>query len=75
MLSGLFQRAIMESGSLFNPYWMWQTREDAVRLSTFMAEKFDCSDLTAPGQLQCLQALDPEVRHYVPSTYHIFMSI
>ena len=58
----------MESGSRFNPYWMWQTREDAVRLSTFMAEKFNCSDLTAPGQLQCLQALDPEVRHTVPPT-------
>jgi len=55
---GLFHRVIMESGSLFNPYWMWQTRHDATGLSTFMSSMFNCTDLSPYGQLDCLQNLD-----------------
>jgi len=51
----------MESGTLFNPYWMWKTEEDAVRLSTYMSQRFNCTDLTPYGQLECLQALPKEV--------------
>ena len=59
--SGLFHRAILQSGSLFNPYWEWQTEEDAVGLSTFMSTRFNCTDLTPYGQLECLQNLDKEI--------------
>ena len=51
----------MQSGTLFNPYWLWQTEEDAVLLSTFMSTMFNCTDLTPHGQLDCLRATDREV--------------
>ena len=57
---GLFQRVIMQSGTLFNPYWEWRTQEDAVGLSTFMSTMFNCTDLSPYGQLDCLQSLDRE---------------
>ena len=59
--AGLFHRAILQSGSLFNPYWEWQTEEDAVGLSTFMSTMFNCTDLTPYGQLECLQKLERDV--------------
>jgi len=58
---GLFHRAILQSGSLFNPFWQWHTEEDAVGLSTFLSTAFNCTDLTPYGQLECLQNLDRDV--------------
>lgn len=59
--SGLFHKAILQSGTLFNPYWEWQTEEDAVGLSTFMSSGLNCTDLTPYGQLECLQNMDRDV--------------
>ena len=58
---GLFSRAIMQSGTLFNPYWLWQTQDDAVLLSGFMSTMFNCTDMTPYGQLDCLRTLDREL--------------
>merc|ERR1711970_789865 len=55
---GLFHRAILQSGTLFNPYWQWRTEEDAVGLNTYMSSVFNCTDLSPYGQLECLQGLD-----------------
>merc|ERR1712002_824393 len=60
-MGGLFHRAILQSGSLFNPYWQWHTEEDAVGLNTYMSTVFNCTDLTAYGQLECLQSLDRDI--------------
>ena len=48
--AGLYHRAIMQSGGLFNPFWLWQTREDAVGLSSVLAMIYNCTD--------CLQEVD-----------------
>ena len=48
----------MQSGTLFNPYWLWQTQEDALLLSGFMSTMFNCTDMSAQGQLECLRDLD-----------------
>ena len=57
--AGLYHRAIMQSGGLFNPFWLWQTREDAVGLSSVLAMIYNCTDYTSPqGKLDCLQEVD-----------------
>jgi len=59
--NGLFSRVIMESGTMLNPFWGWKTESDAVRLASYMSERFNCTDLSPYGQLECLQALPKEV--------------
>ena len=58
---GLYHRAIMQSGGLFNPFWLWQTREDAVGLSSVLATIYNCTDLSPQGKLDCLQNIDAKV--------------
>ena len=48
----------MQSGGLFNPFWLWQTREDAVGLSSVLATLYNCTDLSPQGKLDCLQNID-----------------
>ena len=40
---------------MLNPFWGWKTENDAVRLASYMSERFNCTDLSPYGQLECLQ--------------------
>jgi len=64
MAKGLYQRAIMQSGGLFNPYWTPRTEADGVEMSTLMTTVFNCT--TSPkvdpyAALDCLQNLPREM--------------
>ena len=58
LAAGLFHRAILQSGSLLNPFWLPITEADAVAQSTFLGDAFGCYDMTVEERLQCLRALD-----------------
>lgn len=62
LANGLFHRAIMQSGGVFNPYWLWRTKEDAVGLSTFLSTTLQCPSVAEDplAALECLQNLPVE---------------
>jgi acetylcholinesterase len=58
--NGLFHRGILQSGSLLNPYWTWQTANDSMRLADGLAGAFNCSTMPTDDPyagLDCLQNL------------------
>ena len=58
LAAGLFHRAILQSGSVLNPFWLPMTEADAVAQSTFLGDAFGCYDMSVEERLQCLRALD-----------------
>ncbi|XP_023332473.1 acetylcholinesterase 1 isoform X2 [Eurytemora carolleeae] len=77
LANGLFQRGIMQSGGLFNPFWTWRTQEDAIQLGGFLAENLGCSkDGNTDQMLECLQevsvdALEDSINWGTEETYGI----
>ena len=55
--SGLFQRAIMQSGTVSDPDWNPIPPEDAIEYGLCFAEKLGCAKGDVDQVLQCLQSL------------------
>jgi carboxylesterase type B len=57
LAKGLYHRAIFQSGSLLNPFWLWRTHHDGLLQSDWLADVFQCPDVSTPqAKLECLQA-------------------
>jgi len=77
--NGLFHRAILESGSLFNPYWIWQTQNDAIQLSDGLSKAINCSTTVSEdphAALDCMRkasikSLEDSITWGTKETYYI----